>query len=327
VTVIAQPQRLGWAANANALLDRVETEFFFLYFHDDVIEPTYVETLLAALRGRADAQSAHCDLERFGALDGIVPACRYDGPDTRRWITLLSGPRTGTPLRSLTRSSMLKSGLRFLEAGQAGPWQAWPFVMGLIASGPALAVPEVLYRRWYREGSLTRSWGAAALDPVIDGQQRQAARGLELIARADAARWERQLLRYCLYLWIMDFTRRQELRLGHADLIPPSLISSEFPIRAPEGAIGRLDPDLFRRVMASRSQLRFLEGRHAMEQGDLTAARRQLRSALEFDPEHPRAASLLDRVEEAIDADAAPGNGSPVPGDPMDPMAGPGMGR
>ncbi len=42
--VIVQADRLGWSGNANAALDRARSEFFCLYFHDDVITPDYVDT-------------------------------------------------------------------------------------------------------------------------------------------------------------------------------------------------------------------------------------------------------------------------------------------
>ena len=61
VTVIEQVSRLGWSQNVNAALEAVRGEYFFVYFHDDLIEPTYVERLLRALEARPDAATAHCD--------------------------------------------------------------------------------------------------------------------------------------------------------------------------------------------------------------------------------------------------------------------------
>jgi glycosyltransferase involved in cell wall biosynthesis len=49
-TVHVQPERLGWIANINVLLDRVETDFFFIMPHDDLIEPGYVKALRRAAR-------------------------------------------------------------------------------------------------------------------------------------------------------------------------------------------------------------------------------------------------------------------------------------
>jgi len=321
VEVISQGRRLGWAANANALLDRVDSEFFFLYFHDDIIEPGYTEVLLDALRERPEAGSAHCHLERFGNQTGVMPANTFDGSDTRRLLNLLVGPVTGTPLRSLTRSTLLDAGLRFPLIGSDGPWRAWPYTMMLIAAGPALGVPEVLYRRWYREGSLTADWGATSLEPVIEGQRLQAGIALDIIEAAVASPREKGLLRFCLYLRMVMFTRRQELRLGCPDLVPPHLLADAFPGDLPAEALAALEPEQAQWVSATHAQLLFLEGRHALEHGDPGTADEKLKAALQLDPGHPRAGQLLAKAGAA--AGTAPDRElrhQPPEADPHDPL-------
>jgi len=49
IQVEVQKQRLGWSQNTNAALSMSESEYFFVYFHDDIIDPAYVECLLTAL--------------------------------------------------------------------------------------------------------------------------------------------------------------------------------------------------------------------------------------------------------------------------------------
>src|SRR3954468_3585309 len=169
VEVIVQPERLGWSRNANALLDQVETDLFFLYFHDDVLEPTYVEKLRAVLNAEPAAISAHCDLKHFGDNEEFHPGVRYDGPAAHRMLRWLLSPVKGTTLRSLTRLSALQAGLRFPEVGGDGFWRAHPYHLMLAGLGPAVHVPEVLYWRWKREGSLTKTWRPAALETLVTG--------------------------------------------------------------------------------------------------------------------------------------------------------------
>jgi len=107
IDVRVQEERLGWSRNAHFLLDQVDTEFCFLYFHDDIIEPTYTERLLAALVDSPDAKSAHCDLERFGTQRAIDPGCTYEGTAAERLVRLLVGPVKGALLRSMLRSELL----------------------------------------------------------------------------------------------------------------------------------------------------------------------------------------------------------------------------
>ena len=55
IEVVHQREHLGWAGNANYLLSRVDTEYFYFYFHDDLIEPDYTATLLRAIQARPSA--------------------------------------------------------------------------------------------------------------------------------------------------------------------------------------------------------------------------------------------------------------------------------
>src|SRR5687767_10533463 len=41
IEVIEHSERMRWCRNMNSLLDRVDTPYFFVYFHDDFILPQY----------------------------------------------------------------------------------------------------------------------------------------------------------------------------------------------------------------------------------------------------------------------------------------------
>jgi glycosyltransferase involved in cell wall biosynthesis len=210
VAVIAQAQRLGWSGNANYLLDRVETDFFFLYFHDDVIEPTYTEKLRQALLDNPRAVSSHCDLEYFGLQRAVDLGNTFAGPPARRIINYLVRPVKGTQLRSLTRTELVAKGLRFPAIGEDGFWRCPPYSVRLVGEGEAVRVPEVLYRRWIREGSLTKTWRPQEMSQLVDGL-RECARVCEaiigeLVEDADA----KQVARFCLYLSLMTYLRRAE---------------------------------------------------------------------------------------------------------------------
>ena len=148
VEVFEQRARLGWARNVNFLLDKVGTEFYCLYFHDDLIEPGYVERLLSALRRRPDAVSAHCDMGHFGASEHVSHGVDYPESAVHRIAWFLVAPNRGSPLRSLTRSLVLRAGLRLPTDAVDGLWASEPYLLGLLAAGPALRVPETLYLRW-----------------------------------------------------------------------------------------------------------------------------------------------------------------------------------
>lgn len=210
VAVITQAQRLGWSENANYLLDRVETDFFFLYFHDDVIEPTYTEKLRQAVLDNPRAASAHCDLEFFGLRRAVDLGNTFSGPPDRRIINYLVRLVKGTQLRSLTRTELVARGLRFPAIGEEGFWRCPPYSVRLVGEGEAVRVPEVLYRCWLREGSLTKTWGPQEMSQLVDGL-RECARVCEsiigeLVEDAEA----NQVARWCLYLSLMAYLRRAE---------------------------------------------------------------------------------------------------------------------
>jgi hypothetical protein len=296
IEVISQTERLGWAGNANTLLDRVETDFGFLYFHDDIIDPRYSEVLVQALVKRPDAMSAHCDLERFGDLSGVLPAQSYEGSDTIRILTFLIGPETGTPLRSMIRRAVTDAGLRFPIIAGEGPWRAWPFTMRLVAAGPALAIPEVLYRRWHRPGSLTGSWLPPTLSRVIEGQRRQAEVSLAIIEAADATEGEKELMRYALYLNMITVTRRQEDRLGCHELVDPTVVSDAFAVISMPDEAGARDPEIGSWIRRAQAHLLFLEGRHEHRRDRLDGAARKLQTAVDLDPLNARALGNLALV-------------------------------
>ncbi len=214
VEVIVQSHRLGWSRNANALLDRVETDFFFLYFHDDVIAPTYVERLRDALLAEPDTVSAHSDLQFFGDSDDLRPGVRYDGPAAKRMLRWLLAPVNGSTLRSLTRRSALHAGLRFPELGGDGFWRAYTYHVMLAGLGEAAHVPEVLYRRWDRAGSLTKNWRPDALETLVTGLRDSADVCLRFVSSLGLEPEDEAAVRYGIYLRWMFRMRNGEAKLS-----------------------------------------------------------------------------------------------------------------
>lgn len=279
IEVLVQPERLGWSQNANAALARVDTEFSCLYFHDDIIEPTYLEKLLGALTERTDAASAHCDLVEFGLAEGIKPAHAYEGPPPRRLIEFML-TRGGPTLRSLTRTAMFAAPLRFPRLDGDGHWTAYVFHLRLLAGGPALAVHESLYRRWQRDGSLTRSpgWQPEELGRMLRGQSQAAQLCLGILDGVSATPDEHRTARYCLQLLQLLFTRRQQLRMRSFEAIGPKDLAGR--LGAEEACIvpGVLDQEAQEWLRHAESQLATLDRQLEQARGKQVAER---------NPDHP----------------------------------------
>lgn len=244
LAVCVQSERLGWAGNVNALLERVSTPYFFLYFHDDVIAPQYTERLLKLLQRRPDAASAHCDMDHFGASRPVSTGRDYEGSAAQRLAAFLVAPERGSPLRSLTRSSHLAGGLRMPGHGPHGLWANEPYLMQLVAAGPALHLPEILYYRWnQREGGLTDGWKRLAPADVEAGHMANIRAAFEIIDRATGDPVERRALAFCLRVHALPRLRNIERASGGAVAFGAEAMPRFIEAASP-GGLDCLGPDI-----------------------------------------------------------------------------------
>lgn len=216
VTVQIQPRRLGWADNINALLDAVETPYFFIYPHDDIILPQYTPALLDVLRSDPTAVSAHCDMGHFGGGDHLSPACDYTGPVEQRLFRFLVAFQRGSPLRSLVRTDAA-DGLRLPTDGIGGLWANEPFLMDLVARGPAKALHEGFYLRWdKREGGLTDGWTKEKTEALLAAYRLKLDAEVTLVERHAPTERDANGLKLAVLLQSMTRLREIEDQRGEA---------------------------------------------------------------------------------------------------------------
>ncbi|MDB5506367.1 MAG: glycosyl transferase family 2 [Devosia sp.] len=172
IEVLVQNDRLGWCGNVNALIDRVDTEYFFVYFHDDLIMPQYCSHMLMALTHDTELASANCDLFDFGLKEGLRPGRSYHGSVAKRLLTLWGVEGRGTPLRSMVRTERIGKDYRLPKEDRNSFTPGQTLLMRLVAAGPAQRVPETLYLRWRRSGGLTGGWAALPIETVLEGLRR-----------------------------------------------------------------------------------------------------------------------------------------------------------
>lgn len=129
----------------------------FFAFHDDIVAPTYVERLFAALAGRPGAILAFSDLE-FTEVDGSTGqlACicmeGVTGAVNRGLSFLADGQTWWVPNRGLFRSEAFRriGGIKIDLFGDT----LWLFHMALL--GDFVRVPEVLCWKFFRKEGLTK---------------------------------------------------------------------------------------------------------------------------------------------------------------------------
>jgi hypothetical protein len=227
VEVVAHDRRLGWAHNINHLLDNVESEYFFLYMHDDIIDARYVETLLSKLTERPDAASAQCDVLHVlrTGRQFVASGRPQNGPLTERVIAGLLVP--GAPLRALIRTERIDENVRFASTSERG-WQAHvPFEVALFASGPALHMPEILYWRpsGRKGGLVASSWARVPTHELIDDQRGNAQQCLALVDSLSVSPTEAALMRFAVYLTLMLPIRIRETIERAPSFLDPGTVS------------------------------------------------------------------------------------------------------
>lgn len=180
IEVIEHKDRLGWCRNVNALLDRVDTPYFFIYFHDDLILPQYCAMMREALLRRPDAASANCDVLDFGEINRLHTGRDYEGSVAKRLLTLWTIPERGAPLRSMIRRERVGPDFRAPDESETFiPGQT--LLLQMIAAGNAVRVPATLYLRWQRKGGLTAGWRERPVAAQIDAWRADLARVFALI--------------------------------------------------------------------------------------------------------------------------------------------------
>ena len=161
--VLRQERQLGYVGNCNFLLEQARADYVLFAFHDDILLPTCVEKLAAVLDARPEAVMSFGDMLvtdidgtqahwAFRALEGL------GDPVQRGWKMLQRINGWWVPNRGMFRlaASRAIQGLKTHGAGEFSADLPWLFHMSLL--GEFARVPETLCHKFYKPGSLSRTW-------------------------------------------------------------------------------------------------------------------------------------------------------------------------
>ena len=161
--ILQRDANLGWLRNSNDLMANARGELMFFAFHDDVVAPTYVEKLVAALAGNERAVLAFSDME-VHELDGHLELHVFDeleglGTAMARGRVMVRRPGYWwVPNRGLFRASGFAA-VGGIHPNEHGEYSAdWTWLLGLSLVGEFVRVPEVLCTKYYTAGSLSKRW-------------------------------------------------------------------------------------------------------------------------------------------------------------------------
>jgi glycosyltransferase involved in cell wall biosynthesis len=161
--VLSQTRRLGWIGNVNALLQCADSDYCVFAFHDDVLEPSFLSELAAALQTNPTAVLAYSDMD-ISYLDGSlkkVTYCALDNvsdPAGRAQSIFRREGEWYVPHRGLFRTCIGKKigGLRKHLAGEFSADQPWLIHLSLY--GEFVRVPKVLCHKHFMKDSLSLKW-------------------------------------------------------------------------------------------------------------------------------------------------------------------------
>ena len=163
VRILRRTQNLGWLKNSNDLMANATGELMFFAFHDDIIDPTYVEALVKALDDNPDAVMSFSDLEVI-EVGGERATWTFDslpasqGSFARGRLMARQPHGWWVPNRGLFRSwAFQRSG--GIKPNSQGEYSAdWTWLLHLSLLGGFVRVPELLCHKYYRPGSISKSW-------------------------------------------------------------------------------------------------------------------------------------------------------------------------
>ncbi|MFC9919788.1 glycosyltransferase family 2 protein [Agromyces binzhouensis] len=161
--IVEREANLGWLRNSNDLMGRAAGELQFFAFHDDVVAPTYVERLVAALDAHEDAVLAFTDMQ-VHELDGRIELHVFDeldglrSPVERGRVMVRRPGFWWVPNRGLFRTTAFRA-VGGIHPNEQGEYSAdWTWLLGLSLIGEFVRVPEVLCTKYYKAGSLSKTW-------------------------------------------------------------------------------------------------------------------------------------------------------------------------
>lgn len=161
--VVRQAQRLGYVGNCNFLLGQAQADYALLAFHDDILAPAYIAQLAALLDARPEVVLGYTDLE-LTRVDGRQERWEFSAlegkplPVQRGGIMMSGASGWWVPNRGLFRLAAARR-IQGLKTHRAGEFSAdWPWLFHMSLLGEFARLPQTLVRKFYKPGSLSRSW-------------------------------------------------------------------------------------------------------------------------------------------------------------------------
>jgi glycosyltransferase involved in cell wall biosynthesis len=164
--LVVQPVNRGWVGNFNWLVDhavqraddRAGSAYWCYLQQDDLIDPTYLEALVAAARAHPQAAVLYTDMQTFGDRVQPVTMPSVGGSSSGRQLALIYDHFAAVALRGLCRLPALRDAgrLRTHEVESFASDAVW--MSSMARAGELVRVPETLYRKRFHDANVHTAW-------------------------------------------------------------------------------------------------------------------------------------------------------------------------
>jgi glycosyltransferase involved in cell wall biosynthesis len=144
VKVVVQPQRLGWGAHFNWLLDACDLPYFCYWQQDDLAATNYLETLRAGFLTEPEAAIHYADVQWFGFRYHRESTPSVVGSAVERVLKYIEGMRW-EPLRGLIRTACVPRPQALDLRSEDGCMAEFPFLTALASQGGLIRCENTLY--------------------------------------------------------------------------------------------------------------------------------------------------------------------------------------
>lgn len=163
------PQRVGWRNNLNFLMAASKGDYWYFNQQDDLVKPTYVETLLAHAEAHPEASIVYCDMQCFGSRQDLFTQTTLLGHPITRQLALLYEHLIPVALRGLVPAPVLKR-VGHLYGNEADDFGTDCLFMAAAArAGELHRVPLPLYLKRYHGQNTHGKWWAWSPEERIFG--------------------------------------------------------------------------------------------------------------------------------------------------------------
>lgn len=192
--LVVQPHRLGWMGHTNWLMSQAQTEFWHLQEQDDVIEPTFLTTLVEYAGEHPNVAAVFGDVRAFGSTDIQITMSSVIGSAVMRQMKLIYEHFQGVaPLGLIQTEALRMSG--GLQANEFENFAADTTLMaGLARWGELHRLPLELYRKRFHAESTHVTWWGWAMDRRFKAWQAHCLDMLQQALMIDATPQDRRLI-------------------------------------------------------------------------------------------------------------------------------------